>query len=75
MYNNRQTKENMHCLICDASVGTDNACNILYTVLPNGGSLLCDIINKVLRRNFDATTTRSTILCNRYYSEVKYACI
>lgn len=66
IYNSRKSKEGMHCLICDADVATHNGYNILYTVLPNGGSLLCDNINKVLRRDLDAVTARSTILCNRY---------
>ncbi|XKL61027.1 hypothetical protein PGB90_008084 [Kerria lacca] len=68
IYNSRKSKESMHCLVCDTDVATHTGYNILYTVLGNGRSLLCDNINKVLRRELDAVTARSTILCKRCFS-------
>ncbi|KAK7574449.1 hypothetical protein V9T40_011640 [Parthenolecanium corni] len=62
-----ELNEDMRCLICDTDV-THNSYNILYTVFESSGSLLSDNVNKVLKRDLDAVTTRSTVLCKRCYS-------
>lgn len=62
--------ENMNCLICDTDLVTFSGYHVLYTVIGSTGSLLCDGINKVLRRGLEVVTARSTIVCKRYFISV-----
>lgn len=62
--------ENMNCLICDTDLVPFNGYHVLYTVIDSSGSLLCENINKVLKRGMDVITARSTFVCKRYLFNV-----
>uniref|UniRef100_A0A8D8PYL6 Zinc finger protein with KRAB and SCAN domains 8 n=1 Tax=Cacopsylla melanoneura TaxID=428564 RepID=A0A8D8PYL6_9HEMI len=56
--------DSIKCLVCDFNVTSSARYDVLYTLLPKSGNLLCDVMNKVLRTNFvDTDTMRSSVLC------------
>nr|XP_018895701.1 PREDICTED: zinc finger protein with KRAB and SCAN domains 7-like [Bemisia tabaci] len=56
------------CLICNSGTSIQNSYSIFYTVLPNKGTLLCNSIQKVIKRAIDPDVIRSTVLCSRCFS-------
>ncbi|KAL1449581.1 hypothetical protein WDU94_002073 [Cyamophila willieti] len=65
------------CLVCDFNVTSSGRYDVLYTVLPKSGNVLCDVMNKVLRTNFVNTDTmRSSVLCEvcmKLFNDLEFA--